>query len=63
MAYLPCDECGKITTHQGSWDTPIRILCKKCTKNKSEKILKTSFNLSEDLNFDLLNDEEFDSFI
>ena len=33
MAYLPCDKCGQITTQQGSWDTPIKILCVKCSKN------------------------------
>jgi DNA-directed RNA polymerase subunit RPC12/RpoP len=36
MAYLPCDKCGKITNTQGSWDTPITILCEKC----SDKIIK-----------------------
>lgn len=36
MAYLLCDKCGKITTHQGSWDTPIKILCKNCSNVKKK---------------------------
>jgi hypothetical protein len=38
MAYLRCDECGASTNNQGSWDTPIKILCEKCyEKLKKEK--------------------------
>jgi len=38
MAYLQCDKCGKSTSTQGSWDTPITILCEECS-NKG-KIVK-----------------------
>ena len=37
MAFLRCDECGASTSHQGSWDTPIRILCERCSKKNNEK--------------------------
>ena len=40
MAYLRCDECGASTTHQGSWDTPIKILCAKCSPPKKKTIKK-----------------------
>lgn len=32
MANLPCDKCGGYTGAQGSWDTPITILCTKCSE-------------------------------
>lgn len=36
MAHLRCDECGSSDTNAfGSWDTPIKILCKKCSENKN----------------------------
>lgn len=32
MAHLRCDKCGSSDTNAfGSWDTPIKILCKKCS--------------------------------
>lgn len=31
MANLRCDKCGGSTDHFGSWDTPIKILCKECS--------------------------------
>ena len=34
MAYLRCDECGGSTDTQGSWDTPIRILCESCSEKR-----------------------------
>jgi len=34
MAYLRCDKCGASTNTQGSWNTPITIICEKCAKNK-----------------------------
>jgi hypothetical protein len=37
MAYLPCDNCGEISNHQGSWDTIIKILCNKCSKFMEER--------------------------
>lgn len=42
MAYLPCDECGTITNQQGSWDTPIKIICNECYKcrKNNEEIIK-----------------------
>ena len=37
MALLRCDECGSSDTNAfGSWDTPIKILCKKCSDKKKE---------------------------
>ncbi len=33
MANLRCDSCGGSTDHYGSWDTPFKILCDKCTSN------------------------------
>jgi hypothetical protein len=34
MAHLRCDECGSSDTNAfGSWNTPIKILCKKCSDN------------------------------
>lgn len=33
MAFLRCDNCGSSDTNTfGSWDTPITILCKKCSE-------------------------------
>ena len=38
MAYLRCDECGSSDTNAfGSWDTPIKILCKKCSEKKKNE--------------------------
>lgn len=35
MALLRCDECGSSDTNAfGSWDTKIKILCKKCSDKK-----------------------------
>ena len=31
-AWLLCDKCGKSTNTQGSWDTPVTILCEECSK-------------------------------
>lgn len=31
-AWLRCDNCGGSTNTQGSWDTPIKILCEDCCK-------------------------------
>lgn len=36
MAYLRCDKCGAGTNHQGSWNTPITILCEKCSKKLNQ---------------------------
>jgi hypothetical protein len=37
MAHLRCDECGCSDTNAfGSWDTPIKILCKKCSDIQKE---------------------------
>jgi hypothetical protein len=38
MVYLPCDTCGKITSHQGSWDTPIKIICEICFDKRENDI-------------------------
>jgi len=27
-----CDECGRPTGYYGSWDAPIRIICKDCAQ-------------------------------
>lgn len=36
MAYLPCDNCGSGDTNAfGSWNTPIKILCGKCSKEST----------------------------
>lgn len=41
MAHLKCDECGSSDTNTfGSWDTPIKILCKKCSDKKRDKTVK-----------------------
>lgn len=32
FAWLRCDNCGASTNTQGSWDTPIKILCENCSK-------------------------------
>jgi len=41
MAHLRCDECGSSDTNAfGSWDTPIKILCKKCSDIKRDKTIK-----------------------
>ena len=37
MAYLPCDKCGVITDTQGSWDTPIRIVCSQCGEEERDQ--------------------------
>jgi formylmethanofuran dehydrogenase subunit E len=37
MAILPCDECGGYTGQHGSWDTPIKILCAKCSEDRKVK--------------------------
>lgn len=38
MAYLRCDKCKGSTNIFGSWNTPIKILCKKCCdKEKKPK--------------------------
>jgi hypothetical protein len=38
MANLRCDECGSSDTNTfGSWDTPIKVLCKNCSKKKNNK--------------------------
>lgn len=37
MALLPCKKCGKITTQHGSWLSPMRVLCEKCSKEKEAK--------------------------
>ena len=38
MALLKCDECGSSDTNAfGSWDTPIKILCTKCSDKKKKK--------------------------
>jgi hypothetical protein len=38
MAHLRCDECGSSDTNAfGSWDTPIKILCVKCSNTKKKK--------------------------
>lgn len=38
MAHLRCDECGSSDTDAfGGWDTPIKILCKKCSNKKDRK--------------------------
>jgi ribosomal protein L37E len=35
MAHLRCDKCGSSDTNAfGSLDTPIKILCKKCSDEK-----------------------------
>lgn len=34
FAWLRCDKCGASTNTQGSWDTPITILCEECSKKK-----------------------------
>lgn len=34
FAWLRCDNCGASTNAQGSWDTEIKILCEKCSKQK-----------------------------
>lgn len=36
MAYLPCDTCGKTTNQQGSWDTPIKIICETCYEEREK---------------------------
>jgi len=56
MALLRCDECGSNETNSfGSWDTPIKISCTKCStmKKKSttpvsrEKESSTEINISD----------------
>lgn len=37
MAHLMCDECGGSTNTFGSWDTPTKILCKKCNDKRKKK--------------------------
>jgi len=32
LSWLRCDRCGASTNTQGSWDTPITILCEECSK-------------------------------
>jgi len=32
FAWLRCDMCGASTNTQGSWDTPIKIICEECSK-------------------------------
>lgn len=45
MALLRCDKCGSNDTNTfGSWDTPIKILCGKCTKKKYEAKSKVPTN-------------------
>lgn len=53
MAYLRCDECGSSDTNAfGSLDTPIKILCEKCSDNKRTK---TIIEPSKDKNFIVYN--------
>lgn len=47
MASLRCDECGSITNSQGSWDTPIKILCEKCSKKYISEISTVKFNINK----------------
>lgn len=43
MAHLRCDECGSSDTNAfGSWNTPIKILCKKCSDKKIKKPIEES---------------------
>jgi len=38
MALLRCDECGSSDTNAyGSWDTPIKILCKNAVIKRINK--------------------------
>jgi len=54
MAYLPCDKCGALTDHMGSWDTPIRILCKECSiKSRNNQL---------DINSNMNNEKHADTF-
>jgi hypothetical protein len=47
MAHLRCDECGSSDTNAfGSWDTPIKILCGKCSDKKKKK--QTTKDLPKD---------------
>jgi hypothetical protein len=50
MAYLQCDKCGKSTNTQGSWDTPITILCEECSKNREDKSIN-EIELENDTDF------------
>jgi len=43
MAHLRCDKCGGSTNTFGSWDTPIKVVCKKCY-DKEKKPKKISSN-------------------
>jgi ribosomal protein L37E len=41
MAHLKCDKCGSGDTNAfGSWNTPIKILCKKCGNKKRYETIK-----------------------
>ena len=42
MANLRCDECGGSTNAYGSWDTPIKILCEKCYRDRQVDISNDS---------------------
>lgn len=46
MAHLRCDECKSSDTNAfGSWDTPIKILCKNCSDKKRDKTIKEPPNV------------------
>jgi len=38
MAQLYRDECGRLTNVFGSWDTPIKILCKICSDKPKHEL-------------------------
>ena len=44
MDHLRCDECGGSTDSFGSWDTPIKILCSKCSDKKTNSNFKLKNN-------------------
>ena len=51
MAHLKCDECGSSDTNSfGSWDTPIKILCAKCSDKKRTKTMEILNENNGDIN-------------
>lgn len=57
MAFLRCDNCGSSDTNAfGSWDTPITILCKKCSEENyrirvdRRKLEEMRINYEDDVN-------------
>ncbi|MFW5847296.1 MAG: hypothetical protein ACOCVF_00055 [bacterium] len=50
MALLRCDECGSNDTNCfGSWDTPIKIICKNCAEKKNIKTVENIEHCNGDL--------------